>query len=500
MVRYVIYDLTCLISQQVSETPTGTMRVDLAYADYLLSNHAGITFFVRQYGRHLAVIDAGEVRELVNHLKHYWNSGNPGNTSPDVAAENLEFRLQHRSLWDPDYDTFFSMPFTDRFNFLLHQELTEIFGKEFKWVKRLPFILKILYASLASLGKYPARFLLRSGQFIGVFLYRRNLRSALRIIKAESKQIITLARKIQENTPDKRDVQYLYFYTAYNRGFPFEALESLGRIADLQLCIFIHDLIIINYPEYFLPVNHDGQKTWLKRLLSLQPHIIANSYTTKSLIEDFAREHRRSNFFINVAHIGVEPCFRQARQPDVSGDKCYFVVIATIEPRKNHLLLLNIWRELAGNDSEHAPDLYIVGKRGWENENIVDMLQRCKPIQRYVHEVSEMNDYDLIKLLQGSRALLYPSFCEGWGMPVVEALTLGVPVICSDIPELRESGQNIPDYYSPLDGIGWQSAIRDFSKTDSELRRKQLDRIKTFDPPAWENHFRQVRMEFIERV
>ena len=152
------------------------------------------------------------------------------------------------------------------------------------------------------------------------------------------------------------------------------------------------------------------------------------------------------------------------------------------------------------SDFDPVPDLYIVGKRGWENENVVDMLQRCQPIQKHVHEVSEMSDHELIHLMQGTRALLYPSFCEGWGMPVVEALTLGAPVICSDIPELRESGQGIPDYFSPLDGLGWKNAIRDYCKQDSGLRLAQLGRIKSFIPPTWESHFNLVRNEFIERL
>ncbi|HEY4732565.1 MAG TPA: glycosyltransferase family 1 protein, partial [Gammaproteobacteria bacterium] len=482
MNKYVVYDLTCLISQQVSGTPTGTVRVDLAYADYLINRHADSTIFVRQFGNYLVVIDPEEVYELIQHLKQSWNSGIHDDAHDGSPRENLEFRLRHHSLWDPDYDTFFSMPFIDRFNFLLNQELTEIFGKEFKWVRRLPFPIKLLYSLLASLGRFPARFFLRSGQCIGIYLHTHNFSSALRFLKVKNKQIVTLDSLVLSNKTKTPDAQYLYFYTAYNRGFPFAALDSLGRIAHLELLIFIHDLIIIYYPEYFLPVNHEAQTSWLKRLLSLHPHIIANSETTKSYLVNFAAEHKRRIGSIAVSYIGVEPCFKQPARQSAANGKTYFVVISTIEPRKNHLLLLNIWRELAMSDFDPVPDLYIVGKRGWENENVVDMLQRCQPIQKHVHEVSEMSDHELIHLMQGTRALLYPSFCEGWGMPVVEALTLGAPVICSDIPELRESGQGIPDYFSPLDGLGWKNAIRDYCKQDSGLRLAQLGRIKSFIP------------------
>ena len=498
--KYIVYDLTCLISQQVSGTPTGTVRVDLSYADYLLTKHSDQSIFVRQLGAHLVVVDTNDVNDLIQHLKQSWNCEIPGDTTNQVNQNNLEFRIKYHGLWDPDYDTFFSMPFRDRFNYLLNQELTDIFGTEFKWVGSLSIFPKIIYSVVASLGRLPAKLLLRAGQFIGVLLYTHSFKAALKFVTITSKQVLTLDNWIRNNKSSLPDSRYLYFYTAYNRGFPFEALDALDKLVPLDLVIFIHDLIIIYYPEYFLPVSHNTQKSWLKRLLSLQPYIIANSNTTKVFVERFADEYHRRLKPILISHIGVEPLFKKVVQ-QVSGNiKPYFVVVSTIEPRKNHLLLLNIWREIVLGGLCPIPDLYIVGKRGWENENVIDMLQRCSTIQDHIHEVTDKSDNDLILLLAGSRALLYPSFCEGWGMPVVEALSLGVPVICSDIPELRESGQNMADYLSPLDGIGWKNAICNYCDPDSQMRQDQLERIKHFVPPEWEDHFSLIRREFIDNA
>lgn len=77
-------------------------------------------------------------------------------------------------------------------------------------------------------------------------------------------------------------------------------------------------------------------------------------------------------------------------------------------------------------------------------------------------------------------------------MPVVESLTLGTPVICSDIPELRESGQNIPDYIHPVDGKRWMEVIIEYCHPDPGLRDAQLQRMRGFSPPTWEQHFKQV--------
>lgn len=486
-----LYDLTCLIYQQVSETPSGTVRVDLRYAHYLITKHKNSTVFIKQHGKKFIIIQHDEAEALIFHLLNNWELGlNDIQDLKTNSESNLDFRMKYHGLWDPDLDTFFSMPFHDRFHFLLNQELTEIFGVEFSWVRKIPHVLKIWYALVASLSKYPALFLLRIGQFIGVLLKTKNLLIAYRFIITGRKNNDYLLDEIQKHG----DRKYLYIYTAYNRGFPFNALKDISATAPLEYCVFIHDLIIIYYSEYFLPVNRHEQISWMKHLLTLKPKIIANSDETKKHLNRFAEENDREYSEILTAYIGVEPCFlNQAKNLPSKSEKNYFVVIATIEPRKNHLLLLNIWRDMAQNNSlDPMPELYLVGKRGWENENVIDMVERCKPINGLVHEASNLSDKELTNLVTGARALLYPTFAEGWGMPVVEALTLGVPVICSDIPELKESGQNIPDYLHPVDGLGWMNTIIDYCDSDSALRSAQLARINLFNPPTWEEHFKLV--------
>lgn len=494
-----IYDLTCLIYQQVSETPSGTVRVDLRYAHYLLNQHGESTIFVKQQGNQLLIISQDEAEALISHLLDNWELGirNPDNEKTN-SESNLDFRMKYHGMWDPDLDTFFSMPFHDRFHFLLNQELTEIFGVEFSWVRKLPHVLKIWYALVASLSKYPAIFLLRVGQFVGVLTKTKSLFTACRFISTRRQSDDYLIDHVQQYKEQK----YLYIYTAYNRGFPFGALEDISAIAPLDYCVFMHDLIIIYYSEYFLPVNQREQINWMKHLLTLKPKIISNSNETKKYLQRFTEEHDRECGDIVTAHIGVEPCFLNHPPHSVSAPKKnYFVVIATIEPRKNHILLLNIWRDMAQQHSlEPMPEIYLVGKRGWENENVIDMVERCKPIDGLVHEASNLSDNELTTLLLGARALLYPTFAEGWGMPVVEALTLGVPVICSDIPELKESGQDIPDYIHPVDGMKWMNTIIDYCDPESPLRSAQLARINLFKPPTWEDHFKLVSDNFFNTV
>lgn len=486
-----IYDLSCLIAQQVSTTPSGTIRVDLRYAHYFLHEKPQSTIFIRQHNGQLVIVENDDVQALIKHLFEIWDIDKDEAEITENTARNLEFRMQHHDLWDPDFDTFYSMPYSDRFNYLANQELTDILGSEFSWVKKLPYLVKISYAAIASLSRHLALFLIRFAQFVGVYLHTRKLSLAGKFVFTKRKRTLASPASIRERFSKQENQRYFYVYTAYNRGFPFRSLKNLARSIQLEYVVFIHDLVIIDYPEYFLPVDHLAQHDWMKHLLKQAPLILTNSQTTKSRIEDYAGRHGQEIRPVITSYIGVEPHFLNSRaRASAEHDRHYFIFISTIEPRKNHLLLLNIWREMARHDIDNTPELYLVGKRGWENENIIDMVERCPSIKGLVHELSDIKDRELIDLLVGARALLYPSFCEGWGMPIAEALSLGVPAICSDIPELRESGQDIPEYISPIDGKQWKEIIEDYNQPGSRLRQQQLTRIKDYIPPTWESHFR----------
>jgi glycosyltransferase involved in cell wall biosynthesis len=95
-------------------------------------------------------------------------------------------------------------------------------------------------------------------------------------------------------------------------------------------------------------------------------------------------------------------------------------------------------------------------------------------------------------LLAGARALLFPSFAEGYGLPLAEALALGVPAVCSALPALREVGGAVPDYLDPLDGAAWRRAVLDHARPGSARRAAQLARLRGWRAPSWEAHFAAV--------
>ncbi len=263
--------------------------------------------------------------------------------------------------------------------------------------------------------------------------------------------------------------------------------------------IMLHDLIPIRYPEYCSPGAARLHLIRFEAALRTGAAVIANSEATRQEIEAYAIQRGLAPPPVSVAPLGLEAAFCSGggdepgdQDPDVREDgdpekaprpRPYFVCVGTLEPRKNLTFLLTLWRRIAERDGANTPHLVLLGQRGWENEAIIDLLERSPAILRYVHETQALDDACLAELIQGARALLSPSFAEGFDLPVNEALALGTPVIASDIPVHREfAGKAV--LLDPLDGPGWETAIR--AHMTARRRRRAAPRT------SWAQHFKIV--------
>jgi glycosyltransferase involved in cell wall biosynthesis len=267
-------------------------------------------------------------------------------------------------------------------------------------------------------------------------------------------------------------------------------IEQKRRILQREQARFVcmvHDLIPIEFPEYARP---GGAALHEKRMMSvaeLADAVIVNSAATGASFERWANRRGAKIPPIHVALLGTQR-LPQAAESMEPGGRPYFVCLGTIEPRKNHLLLLHQWRHMANTlPDERIPYLKVIGRRGWENEQIVDLLERSSALAPFVEEISSCSDGDLSTLLRGARGLLMPSFAEGYGMPVAEALAAGIPVLASDIPAHREAGGDAPDYLDPLNGPRWQDVILDYA-SNGPMREAQLARLAGWAAPGWEEH------------
>ncbi len=267
-------------------------------------------------------------------------------------------------------------------------------------------------------------------------------------------------------------------------------IEELKSAGDLKLVFFVHDILPSLFPDLFTDEDAGLYQRRMENASRLADALVVNSRATAESFKIRFGENPGTRALI-VAPLGVsrqaaaKPAREFVAQP-------YFVMLGTIEPRKNHKLILDLWLELHNKLGPSTPRLLVIGERGWKNREIIERLERIARLQGHVRECGRLPDAEVVGLLKGACALLLPSLAEGYGLPLAEALTYGTPVLCSDIPVFREVGRDVPDYLGPTDLSAWGDAVLDYAQPHSARRQAQLDRLRSWSRPTWENHFAVV--------
>ena len=277
-------------------------------------------------------------------------------------------------------------------------------------------------------------------------------------------------------------------------GFEYPALfRWLDARPDVAPVFLAHDLLPLDFPEYFRP----GYKALFRRRFEFMAQraraIVTTCGSTAERLKDEFRALARPCPPIHVQPLASplevmgDAAFRDAELAKAP----YFVIVGTLEPRKNHVLLLNIWRALVARGGE-TPKLVCVGGSGRGAAQIIDGLERSKILAPHVRRVSGLSSEALRRLIANARALLAPNFAEGYGIPLVEALAIGAPVVCSDIPVFREVTQDCATFLSPLDGAGWLAAIRQLAENGSAANDDARRLARSFRAPNWTQYFAGV--------
>lgn len=276
-------------------------------------------------------------------------------------------------------------------------------------------------------------------------------------------------------------------------GLDAAGLADWCRQRELRPVHLVHDLIPITHPQFCREGEEERHRRRMRTVLATASGIVANSAHTLSVYREFARSEGAEAGPAVVAWPGT-PLLPSV--PPATAKPPVFVVLGTIEGRKNHMLLLTVWQQLLGLErqgrlSSPVPELVIVGRRGWQAEDVFALLDQ-HDFQGRVTEAGPLDDTRLAALFKKASALLFPSFAEGFGIPLMEALAAGVPVIASDLPVFREIGQGVPELLPTGDADAWRSAVLDYARPQSPRRAAQHERLASFRAPTWHEHFEQV--------
>lgn len=421
----IFFDLTRLVLSAGLRVPSGIARVELAYARFLLDRFPDEVRFVVTLPPRVQVVPARVVKRYIAATEAAWAGGI---SRDDAGVQRIA--------------KFLGIP---RSSFLAHQGAGT--NNRSAWAQRILFSAAVLLHSTV-----------------------QHLRPRLfaRLLKPGEWNIYI---NVSGSGTDTRWI-----------------CRWLAKNPSMRSVFLLHDIIPISHPEYVHPREPLRHARYVQQLTQSASVVLTNSNYTADCLRRYATEMGLNLPLIVNAPLGVESIFTNRICSSVPLPP-YFVFLGAVEPRKNHMLILQVWQRLIDRLGDAAPKLVLLGRRGHGNENIFALIERSRSLKKHVMECNDLTDNLLAYLMANARATLLPSHVEGYGLPIAETLSLGTPLICSDLPPFREIAGDIPEFIDPLAGRGWHRMIADYCTPDGPRPSAQRERLKAFQPPVWARHF-----------
>jgi glycosyltransferase involved in cell wall biosynthesis len=300
-------------------------------------------------------------------------------------------------------------------------------------------------------------------------------------------------------TPGKLDV---LFIMADWHGADYNFIKYLKDVKNdgCKIVQISYDLLPLVTPQY----SGHSTETFKKYVTEVYPivdQIIAISKHTKLDTQRWLKNNNLNVPKINVMRLGDDFKLSKPVRPggrffSVNLDKKFILTVGTIEARKNHTLLYYVYK-LAKSKNIDLPVLVVVGRRGWRTDDIYELILSDPDTKDKFIFMHDSTDEELSWLYQNCQFTVYPSFYEGWGLPIAESIANGVPCVCSDTSSMPEVAINLALYFNPCSAEECLQMIIKLS--DSRELKKQKQIVKKYKLYSWDHTYQEVK-KYISEV
>jgi glycosyltransferase involved in cell wall biosynthesis len=266
----------------------------------------------------------------------------------------------------------------------------------------------------------------------------------------------------------------------------FSPAHYLPRFCPVPQVVTIHDLAYLYFPEDFTKKDLWQLKNWTNFSIKKARKIISVSKTTK---KDIMKNYGVNEDKISVIYNGYEKKVQRSKIKDqnynlkIKKEESFILFVGTIQPRKNLKILIEAFNKFSQVKNDFK--LIIVGKKGWLFDDIFEKVRMLK-LEKKIIFTNHVSDQELIWYYKNAFCLILPSLYEGFGIPVLEAMSYDCPVIASFSSSLPEIGSDASLYFDPKnsdDLLGKLNMLNGNNELRKELILKGRQRIKKF---SWE--------------
>ena len=276
----------------------------------------------------------------------------------------------------------------------------------------------------------------------------------------------------------------------------FSPTHYLPLTLPVRSVVAILDVSYLHFPDLFKKRDLYQLRLWGKYSINKAKKIITISESSKS---DIIKKYEVSPNKVAVVYPGIKPLQpkfinMEELKKKFGISKKYILNVGTLQPRKNIERLIEAFSRLGRSDLE----LVIIGKKGWQFENILNAPKKFE-ISENVHFLHDVTDEELPSFYKNAEIFVLPSLYEGFGLPVLEAMKYGTPVITSNISSLPEAGGDAALYVDPenvSDISEKMKKLLDDKKLREELINKGKKQVEKF---SWEKSAQET-LKVLEEV